>query len=58
MVHPLCHRRLHDKDYLFELGVSYNEMPYEKREPYEGKLSCTVLRGGSGSNAEMCYAIP
>ena len=24
---------------------------FERLEPYEGKLSCTVLRGGSGSNA-------
>ena len=37
----------------FELGVSYNEMPYEKLEPYEGKLSRTVLRGGIGSNADL-----
>ena len=37
----------------FELGISYNEMPYEKLEPYEGKLSRTVLRGGSGSNADL-----
>jgi hypothetical protein len=25
--------------------------PYERLEPYEGKLSCTVLRGGAGRNA-------
>jgi hypothetical protein len=25
--------------------------PCERLEPYEGKLSCTVLRGGAGSNA-------
>ena len=25
--------------------------PSERLEPYEGKLSCTVLRGGAGSNA-------
>ena len=37
----------------FELGVSYKEMPYEKLEPYEGKLSRTVLRGGIGSNADL-----
>ena len=37
----------------FELGVSYKEMPYEKLEPYEGKLSRTVLRGGVGSNADL-----
>ena len=24
---------------------------YERLEPYERKLSCTVLRGGAGSNA-------
>ena len=33
----------------FELGVT-NVMPYERLEPYEGKLSRTVLRGGIGSN--------
>ena len=33
----------------FEPGVT-NVMPYERLEPYEGKLSRTVLRGGIGSN--------
>ena len=28
-------------------------MPYEKLEPYEGKLSRTVLRGGNGSNVVL-----
>lgn len=27
------------------------EMGFERLEPYEGKLSCTVLRGGCGGNA-------
>ena len=29
----------------------YKNRDLEKLEPYEGKLSCTVLRGGEGSNA-------
>ena len=37
----------------YEPGVSYKEMPCEKLEPCEGKLSCTVLRGGNGSNAVL-----
>ena len=32
--------------------VPYKE-PYERLEPCEGKLSCTVLRGGIGSNADL-----
>ena len=32
--------------------VPYKE-PYERLEPCEGKLSCTVLRGGIGSNANL-----
>ncbi len=36
-----------------ELGISHKETPYEKLEPYEGKLSRTVLRGGIGSNADL-----
>lgn len=36
-----------------ELGVSDKEMLHEKLEPYEGKLSCTVLRGGMGSNVHL-----
>ena len=28
-------------------------MPNEKLEPYEGKLSSTVLRGGNGSNVVL-----
>ena len=28
-------------------------MPYERLEPCEGKLSCTVLRGGIGSNVNL-----
>lgn len=34
--------------------ISLSRFPkgsFERLEPYEGKLSCTVLRGGSGSNA-------
>lgn len=37
----------------YEPGISYKEMPCEKLEPCEGKLSCTVLRGGNGSNAVL-----
>lgn len=37
----------------FGPGVSYNKMPYEKLEPYERKLSRTVLRGGICSNADL-----
>ena len=37
----------------YEPGVSYKEMPCEKLEPCEGKLSRTVLRGGNGSNAVL-----
>ena len=29
----------------------YKNRDLEKLEPYEGKLSCTVLRGEEGSNA-------
>ena len=36
----------------FEPGVT-NVMPYERLEPYEGKLSRTVLRGGIGSNVNF-----
>ena len=28
-------------------------MPYDRLEPYDGKLSRTVLRGGAGSNASL-----
>ena len=28
-------------------------MPFDRLEPYDGKLSRTVLRGGSGSNASL-----
>ena len=37
----------------YEPGVSYKEMPCEKLEPCEGKLSRTVLRGGTGSNVGL-----
>ena len=37
----------------YEPGVSYKEMPCEKLEPCEWKLSRTVLRGGNGSNAVL-----
>ena len=37
----------------YEPGVSYKEMPCEKIEPCEGKLSRTVLRGGNCSNAVL-----
>lgn len=52
MVHPQCHKMLHLQDNLsFEPGSVLE--PYERLEPYEGKLSCTVLRGGAGSNANL-----
>ena len=28
-------------------------MPFDRLEPYDGKLSRTVLRGGAGSNASL-----
>ena len=31
--------------------VSFYTRPYDRLEPYDGKLSRTVLRGGAGSNA-------
>ena len=31
--------------------TGFRKGAFERLEPYEGKLSCTVLRGGSGGNA-------
>jgi len=31
--------------------VSFYTRPYDRLEPYDGKLSRTVLRGGAGSNS-------
>ena len=33
--------------------VSFHTRPYDRLEPYDGKLSRTVLRGGTGSNASL-----
>ena len=33
--------------------VSFYTRPYDRLEPYDGKLSRTVLRGGVGSNASL-----
>lgn len=33
--------------------VSFYTRPYDRLEPYDGKLSRTVLRGGTGSNASL-----
>ena len=33
--------------------VSFYTRPYGRLEPYDGKLSRTVLRGGAGSNASL-----
>ena len=33
--------------------VSFHTRPYDRLEPYDGKLSRTVLRGGAGSNASL-----
>ena len=33
--------------------VSFHTRPYDRPEPYDGKLSRTVLRGGAGSNASL-----
>ena len=33
--------------------VSFYTRPYDRLEPYDGKLSRTVLRGGSGSNVTL-----
>ena len=33
--------------------VSFYTGPYDRLEPYDGKLSRTVLRGGAGSNASL-----
>ena len=50
MVHPECHTVLHKNDACFVAPGSLTGLS-EKLEPYEGKLSRTVLRGGAGSNA-------
>ena len=33
--------------------VSFYTRPYDRLEPYDGKLSRTVLRGGTGSNVSL-----
>ena len=33
--------------------VSFYTRPYDRLEPYDGKLSRMVLRGGAGSNASL-----
>ena len=33
--------------------VSFYTRPYDRLEPYDGKLSRTVLRGGASSNASL-----
>ena len=33
--------------------VSFYTRPYDRLEPYDGKLSRTVLRGGVGRNASL-----
>ena len=33
--------------------VSFYTRPYDRLEPYDGKLSRTVLRGGADSNAGL-----
>ena len=33
--------------------VSFYTRPYDRLEPYDGKLSRTVLRGGADSNASL-----
>ena len=33
--------------------VSFYTRPYDRLEPYDGKLSRTVLRGGAGSNVSL-----
>ena len=33
--------------------VSFYTRPYDRLEPYDRKLSRTVLRGGAGSNASL-----
>ena len=33
--------------------VSFYTRPYGRLEPYDGKLSRTVLRGGAGSNVSL-----
>ena len=38
--------------------VSFHTRPYDRLEPYDGKLSRTVLRGGAGSNASLLPDIP
>ena len=38
---------------LLYTSVSFYTRPYDRLEPYDGKLSRTVLRGGAGSNASL-----
>jgi RNA-directed DNA polymerase len=49
MVHPNCHRQIHSRK--LKVVKPVPARGYERLEPCEGKLSCTVLRGGSDSNA-------
>jgi RNA-directed DNA polymerase len=44
MMHPYCHRQVHARGLTVEKPVPARG--FERLEPYEGKLSSTVLRGG------------
>jgi RNA-directed DNA polymerase len=50
MMHPNCHRQHHNQS-LRAAKTGIRKEVYERLEPCEGKLSSTVLRGGSSGNA-------
>ena len=50
ILQPYCQKHVHDLQVGYCVAGSY-EGALNRLEPYEGKLSRTVLRGGSGGNA-------
>jgi RNA-directed DNA polymerase len=49
MAHPNCHHQIHVKG--LKVVKPAPAKGFERLEPYEGKLSCTILRGRGCSNA-------
>lgn len=49
LLHPTCHRQVHSRDLTVQKPRPTGAL--ERLEPYEGKPSRTVLKGGGGGNA-------
>jgi len=52
LLHPNCHRQVHSQELKVVKPVAIKSS-LQRLEPYDGKLSRTVLRGGSSSNIAL-----